>query len=276
MKYFFFFFLLSCTACIDPTAQIKPFIKTLETHHQKDFKNFQSKYRSIRYIALGDSEKRPVLFIHGSPGNLKQWAEFLLDPELQKEFHLIAVDRPGYGGSGVGKAELSLQKQSDDIFNVLGINQSGKSPIVVGYSYAGAVSAKMAQDHKIGGLLFLAPAVDPSFNYIESIQYIGNLWGIKDIIPREFRAADDEAFALQKELRKLLPDWKRITSQVVVIHGDSDPIVSVKNVDFIQRMVSGGEILEISILPGVDHYLPWNEQQAITDAIRVLDKNLDQ
>ncbi len=52
---------------------------------------------SVRYAELGDSARPTVLLLHGVPENLHAW--YAVAPLLAKDYHVVALDWPGFGGS---------------------------------------------------------------------------------------------------------------------------------------------------------------------------------
>tara|TARA_R110000868_G_scaffold304437_10_gene565130 strand:- start:2976 stop:3374 length:399 start_codon:yes stop_codon:yes gene_type:complete len=82
------------------------------------YKNLQFKGRNIHYVSIGDTSNQTVLFVHGSPGSWDNFLGFLSDTSLLKNFHMIAVDRPGFGKSGNGIPEKSLEQQAASISKV--------------------------------------------------------------------------------------------------------------------------------------------------------------
>jgi len=61
----------------------------------------------VHFVVAGSPhpDAARVLFVHGSPGAWDAWERFLKDPELRAAARLIALDRPGFGGSERGRAE---------------------------------------------------------------------------------------------------------------------------------------------------------------------------
>ena len=57
----------------------------------------------VSYLQAGDPDGRRVVFVHGTPGNARGWADYLLGAPEGQSF--IALDRPGYGSS---EPELSM------------------------------------------------------------------------------------------------------------------------------------------------------------------------
>src|SRR5687768_15431866 len=69
-----------------------------------NYKNFH-----IHHAIVGDSTKPLLLFIHGAPGAWYSSMKLLDNPELQKNFRMISVDRLGFGKSNSGVSAPSIQ-----------------------------------------------------------------------------------------------------------------------------------------------------------------------
>jgi pimeloyl-ACP methyl ester carboxylesterase len=52
---------------------------------------------NVRYAELGDPVNPPVLLLHGVPENLQAW--YAVAPLLAENYHVLALDWPGFGGS---------------------------------------------------------------------------------------------------------------------------------------------------------------------------------
>ncbi len=115
-------------------------------------------YRKINYLAVGDNNLPLVIFVHGSPGSLSAFIDFMADTNLLSRAQLISVDRPGFGYSNFGYAEPSLEKQSADLKPILEQHKNHRPIILVGHSLGGPVIARMAMDYPelIDGLVLVA------------------------------------------------------------------------------------------------------------------------
>lgn len=255
---------------IDPMKPAKKDIQYFQTNFLNQVREYQGENRRMSYADSGSAKNRPIIFVHGSPGVKDSWYSYLLDKALLKKFHLIAVDRPGYGGSGNGLTEPSLINQASDIWPVLSINDSGLKPILVGHSYGGAVIAKIAMTHsdQIHGIIFVASSVDPKLEKIKFIQRIASLWGIRSIIPKNLRVCNEEILALEAELSKIESDWNSITTKVAVIHGEIDDLVPIENLDFLKSKLN---LSKVYLLKDTDHFIPWHQSEVIKSAIQELD-----
>ena len=103
-----------------------------------------------------------IVFIHGASSNLK---DQLLPPQqnLQGQYRMIFVDRPGHGWSSRGdKRNNTPLGQAQTIAGLLDHLDIGKA-IIVGHSFGGAVTAAfpLVRPDLVSGLLFLSPATHP-------------------------------------------------------------------------------------------------------------------
>jgi pimeloyl-ACP methyl ester carboxylesterase len=100
----------------------------------------------------------PVLLIHGASSDMGVWAPTIV-PMLRDRFRVAAYDRPGMGFTAQRppRAE-TLEAQSQVAAGVIDQLKLVK-PIVVGHSWGGAVTLRLALDRPdlIGGLVLIAP-----------------------------------------------------------------------------------------------------------------------
>jgi pimeloyl-ACP methyl ester carboxylesterase len=134
----------------------------------------------IHFIEQGSG--RGVIMIHGSDGTLYNFKRSIFDL-VASESRAIAFDRPGHGYSDAPPGEpltISLNARIiREATQKLGITK----PIVVGYSYGGAVALRWAIDHpdEIGALVLISPAAFPQrhllrvFAYVAGIPVLGTL-----------------------------------------------------------------------------------------------------
>ena len=67
------------------------------TQHQISVNN-----RIINYAEIGSDTLPVAFFVHGSPGSWSAWEGFFKDSLLLEKVKMVAVDRPGFGYSGLG------------------------------------------------------------------------------------------------------------------------------------------------------------------------------
>lgn len=232
-------------------------------------------HQTLRYVSAGDPMNPPLLMIHGAPGRAENWNYFLNHPELKSRFHLIAVDRLGYGGSERGESETSLKKQAAMIVEVLSLNQSSKPAIVIGYSFGGPVAARVAIEYpeKVSGLILVSSLASPDYIrtkwYFQFVKYIVNQVETRAALKVFF----DEIAPLRNELEEMKPLWSQIKSKMIVIHGDEDTSVPIDNADFISDELSGNRGFKKQILHKTGHQILKKQPVEILKAIQLLIQN---
>ena len=268
MKRFFIFLLLF--GCQSPTKSIRGDIERFEKEYPDQLGTYKTVHREMGFAWSGNPSKPPLLLIHGSPGSWRGWAHFLLDESLQKRFHIIAVDRPGFGASGAGVAEPSLEKQASLLFDALLFNKSKAKAIVVGHSLGGPVAARLAMDYpeKFSGLILVAASVDPSLEKIKWFQYPASWLGF--LLPKDLRVCNEEIFPLKGELEKMMPLWPKILAKIIIIQGEQDDLVPPANVDFLMGQLPPEKILQVVRVPNLNHFVPWKRPDLILDAVEKL------
>ncbi len=220
----------------------------------------------LSYLRAGDADGQRVIFVHGTPGEADGWRDFLLNVPSGSEF--LAVDRPGFGRTSPDRAEPHLARQADAIAALL-VERNGRKTILVGHSLGGPIIARVAVDHpgQVGGLLILAGAFDPSLEKIHPLQPVGELWGVRSLLPRAMRNANRELLPLKQELEQLVPLLSQIDVPVIVMHGSADQLVPVANVAFMQAHFGSSSSMDTDIIVGADHFLPWKHRPAIELAL---------
>src|SRR6476469_6691289 len=101
------------------------------------FRTSQFHDRKVHYAVLSKSDTLPLLvMVHGAPGAWYGYLNLTDDSLLQQHFKIVAVDRLGYGKSGYGKEELSIEAQALAIIQIIEKeNTSNKKVYLLGRSY---------------------------------------------------------------------------------------------------------------------------------------------
>ncbi|MFK7849197.1 MAG: alpha/beta fold hydrolase [Rhodothermales bacterium] len=222
----------------------------------------------IQYAEIGHPEKPVVLFVHGSPG---MWDNFLMEmssPELLDYARVISVTRPGYGASGSGVYEPSLEKQAAAMLHVLKLRSPDKPAVLVGHSFGGPVIARMAMDApaQVAGLVLAAASIDPVLEETLWFQIPASVPPLTWLLPDDLLVCNLEILALKDELEKMLPLWKDIQVPVTVIHGDQDNLVPVANAEFAERMLVNAPVL-MKRFPSMNHFVIWTHPKLVVDSI---------
>lgn len=240
---------------------------------EQNFKN--GKDRNIHYVTMMANTTKPLLvFIHGSPGSWSSWEGFFKDSSITNNFNLLAIDRPGFGYSQLGKAEKTLAEQARLIKPILQKHiLANQKVILIGHSLGGPLIGRMAMDYPqlIHGLIFVAASNAPELEPARWYRYIGDSFIFRYFLPRSIRASNHEILYLKPHLATMIPLWKNITCNAVIIHGKKDPLVPFENAAFTKKMLLNSTILEIYD-DNMNHFVPWTHPQYINKAILELTK----
>lgn len=214
----------------------------------------------LRYIQTGlESDSADLLFfIHGAPGNLDNFKEYLADQDLRNNFKLVSMDRPGYGGSCPGQSITDLKLQSEAAYSILkSINY--KRAFIIGHSYGCPVAGKLAADYAdlINGIVMCAPLNDPEAEPMEWYSQIADWKLSRALMPDFVDMATDEKMTHAEELAKIKNDWKKINLPVLHIHGEDDGLAPFEeNIRFSRENISD-ELLSIYSEPKMGHLNIW-------------------
>lgn len=238
------------------------------------FHTYAALEREIFAAEVGAADAPPVMLVHGSPGSWQDEIPMLTSPELVARAHLIAVDRPGFGKSGAGRLETSLERQAAMLLAVLAQCAPGRPAVVVGHSLGGPVAARMAMDgpRQVRGLVLVAGSIDPDLERTTWYQHAGRWPVVRWLVPHSLELANDEIRPLKGELTKMLPLWRDIRVPVVVIQGDTDGLVPAANADFAQRMLTHASV-DMERIPNQGHMIPWQRPELVRNAILELLKD---
>jgi pimeloyl-ACP methyl ester carboxylesterase len=220
---------------------------------------------TLGLVSAGRPTGPRVILVHGTPGNADGFADYLAHPFPATE--VIALDRPGFGRSTPNGAVESLADQAAAVLALL--PDDGRPVVLVGHSLGGPVVAWAAAERpeSIAAIVLLAASVDPSLEEIHPLQIVGRWAPVRALLPRAIRNANAELLALKMELRALAPRLARIRARVVIVHGTRDTLVPVANVTYLQSHLTGARCVDIQVIEGQNHFLPWNAEDAVRGAV---------
>jgi pimeloyl-ACP methyl ester carboxylesterase len=216
---------------------------------------------------------RTVLFVHGTPGTWEAFRGYLADSELSGRARLIAVDRPGFGRSGRGRAVGSLETQAGALAAVLEATASSPA-VVVGHSLGGPIAARLAADRPelVAGLVLVAPSIDPALERWRWYNVAASWRVVQWLLPVDWVTSNRELAPLAAELERLRPLWSRIEVPVVVVQGGRDELVPAANADFAERVLPADR-LEVRRHSEDGHFILWQRPETVREPIlRLLDR----
>jgi pimeloyl-ACP methyl ester carboxylesterase len=231
---------------------------------------YETHGRKVRYITTGQDSGATILFIHGAPSSSTYFKDYLSDSLLLREAHLFAIDRPGYGYSGLAQPITSIQEQAAMIRPLLDSLQQIHHPvIVVAASYGTAIACRIAMDYPqlVDGLVLVAPALAPgeekTYWFTPMIEGPLFHW----FVPRMLQTANAEKIAHRHELEAMLPLWKNIRVPVNYLQGAQDELVYPSNADFAKKELVNSPHLDVQLLPQRGHLIAFVEKTRIRNSI---------
>lgn len=234
------------------------------SQHQYTINNY-----TLHYAQSGDENNPLVLFVHGSPGSLSAFIDFLADSILLNKALLITTDRPGFGYSNFGIAEPSLKKQAAALQPILEKHKNNRPVILIGHSLGGPVIAQIALDYPelVDGLVLVAASIDPALEPNE-VWFRAPLATpfLSWILPRSFRASNEEIYQLEPQLYNMQSHWKEIKCPVIFIQGTKDQFVPAENAAFAKKMMVNTSV-EVVLKDDMNHFVPWTNPKLIRDAV---------
>jgi pimeloyl-ACP methyl ester carboxylesterase len=226
--------------------------------------------RRIRYLSVGSDTTCCVLFIHGAPSSLSYWRNYLMDSALLHNARMYAVDRPGYGYSGLADPIPDIHQQALLLKPLLDSMRALHHPIVlVGASYGTAVASRLVMDNPgvVDGLVLIAPAIAPGeekiFWFTPAIEHPWLRW----FIPRMLQSANTEKIHHKAELEKMLPLWSSIHIPVTYLQGSKDELVYPSNANFARTHLVNASPLTVHMIPGKGHLIAFSNKPEVEAAI---------
>lgn len=261
---------LGCVALLDACLQFRMSRGQIDRYFEgKPYRGVIHEYkvesRTIRYLQAGAQDRPTVVFVHGSPGSLSAFIDFMVDSVLLQKAHLLSVDRPGFGHSDFGRAARSLQEQSALLRPMV---ERYAPVILVGHSLGGPLIAQMAVDYPqaVAGLIIVAGSVDPDLEPNEWFRGPFSVPPFRWLLPRSFRASNDEIYRVKPQLEELRPRWREIEVPITVIQGMRDRLVPPANAEFAERMAQKAHV-RVVLLEDVNHFIPWTHPGIIREEI---------
>ena len=231
---------------------------------------YTAKGRKVRYLTVGDRSNATVLFIHGAPSSLSYWKSYLGDSVLLSRATMYAVDRPGYGYSGLASPMPAIADQAGVIRPILDSLHKAHHPvIVVGVSYGSPIACRLAMDYPelVDGLVLVAPPLGPGMEKLFWFTYPVESPLIHWFVPRMLQTANVEKIHHKEELTKMLPLWDRIHVPVIYLQGDRDGLVDTTNAGFARQHLKNAPSLDIRMIQGRGHLIAFAEKERIEKAI---------
>jgi pimeloyl-ACP methyl ester carboxylesterase len=243
----------------------------LEARHvQPHINYYDAKGRKVRYVRVGDSPEATILFIHGAPSSMSYWKGYLADSILLSRATMFAVDRPGYGYSGLADPMPDIADQAAVIRVILdSLHRVHRPVILVGVSYGSPIAARLTMDYPelVDGLILMSPPLGPGreeyFWFTHPVESPLVHW----VVPRMLQTANREKIYHREGLTKMLPLWGRIHVPVMYLQGQEDGLVDTSNAGFAREHLTNVPSLNIQMIPGRGHLIAFSEKEQIVKTI---------
>jgi uncharacterized protein len=249
----------------------KDLIEWFEARHiQPHIGYYEARGRKVRYIGVGDNPEATILFIHGAPSSMSYWKAYLADSVLLSRATMYAVDRPGYGYSGLADPLPDISVQAGIIKLILdSLHRVHRPVIVVGVSYGAPIAARLTMDYPelVDGLIVIAPPLGPGREEYFWFTHLVESPLVRWVVPRMLQTANREKIYHKEELTKMLPLWGRIRVPVMYLQGQEDRLVDTSNASFARKHLTNVPSLNIQMIPGRGHLIAFDEKDRIEKAI---------
>jgi pimeloyl-ACP methyl ester carboxylesterase len=221
--------------------------KELEEHYRNKivkplYRQTSFLSRSVHYAVLSKNDTLPLLvLIHGAPGAWYGFLNLVDDSLLQAHFKIVSVDRLGYGKSGYGKEELSTQLQALSIKRVIEKeNCNNKKVYIIGRSYGAPIAAWLAINYPqtFEKLFMISPVIDPGKEKFYWFSNIGRWRAVQWFLPDFLNVATKEKFSHPNEMKRMLPEWKKLYIPTYVLVGEDDQVADTANYTFARTHIT--------------------------------------
>lgn len=222
-----------------------------------DINYYSVQKRNIYYAVIGEDHLPAVLFIHGAPASMTIYKNYFTDEALLKHFSLYAVDRPGYGVTD-GQPEVSIRQQSEMIISLAkNIHRVHHPLLIVAGSYGASIACRMVMDHPgiVQGLVLISPSLGPGLEKMFWFTPLIHTSFLRKWVSKENYSATEERIVHERELKKMLPLWNRISIPVFYLQSKNDRIVYPSNAGFAKKHLVKCSLPDIHFFKGTAFYL---------------------
>jgi len=255
-------------------AWSQPYEPALETDLNIKFNSTKIHDDSLHYAYSGNIESNVgIIFIHGTPGGWAAFERYLISPKLQKDFLMVAVDRPGWGQSVTKNQKLNgiFSHQAQTISSVFE-DFPHKKWIVLGHSLGASLAPQLAIEspQTVNGLILLAGSLNPKLGNPRWYNYAARTWVISKMVGKVMTESNREIMKLRKQLKLMTAqiDKQSFPVDVIVIQGLKDKLVSPKNPQYVdEQWRDNFNSIEIVELPEAGHFIPWENANTVASAI---------
>ena len=216
----------------------------------------------VNYEEYGNKKGKTLILLHGWGQNIEMMKP--IGDNLQKDYHILIIDLPGFGQSEEPKEEYYVEdycKIVESLVDILNI----KNPSLIGHSFGGRVSIVYASRNPVDKLmLFGSPCIRykqkdglkvkvlktakkvPGLNKLEG-------WAKKHMGSRDYRAASENMRNIFVNIinEDLSEYAKKITAPTLLVWGDNDLEEPVEHARDLEKIMKDAALV---VLPNSSHY----------------------
>lgn len=266
---------LGVTLCLILNSCFSKYILTdkeiTEHYAQKQYKpvfyTLSYANSNIHYAEFGDTSKPLLLLIHGAPGAWYTWMNFTDNDSIRNNYHVLVVDRLGYGKSDYGKAEKDIMLQICSIQFVLD-QYPDKEINITGRSYGAPIAAALAalNSERCKNLYLFSPVLSPYTEKMYWFSGLGRSGLIKWMLPKALNVATTEKYAHLYQMRQLVAFYPQVKANTVIVAGDKDWVAHPSNYRLCDSLVCNSPKKTVCISNG-DHFLTFKYPNTMTSLI---------
>jgi uncharacterized protein len=263
--FYFVFLLLSALTLLASSCvviQFRQSDRVLARKLKKEKKDFELGYyeaigRKIRYLVIDNKANNNLVLIHGAPGSMSRCNRFLQDSALKANYNFYVIDRPGYGYSGFGKAEVNIDKQVEALRPLFDrMKDTCCRNFILGKSYGGPIAARFAMLYPqlVDGIVLVAPAIQPGEERTYPISHLMVKKNFSLLFPSIYVTASYEKLGHASELERINKDLGLLHCPIIMVQGMKDNLVYPSNIDYMRKQV-GDSLLKVVPLESETHFL---------------------
>jgi len=129
---------------MDDNAEIPQTLVPLPSHWQHSRISEPIFNGEVHVIEAGKKHQKSIILVHGlGDSGLRDWVDII--PQLEADYHIIALDLPGFGESDPTSLQLAPQRYAK-LLKWLIPQFSSQKVTVLGHSMGGAISLRFASE----------------------------------------------------------------------------------------------------------------------------------
>ena len=217
---------------------------------------------NINYIDYGDSEKDPVVLLHGWGQNIQMMKP--VGDFLSRNNRVIIIDLPGFGESPEPDSIWTLYDYAKAINELLtGINVN--NPILIGHSFGGKISLLYASIYECKKLILLGSPFKKEIQklslktkILKSLKKVPMLNKLEETAKKYVGSKDyrDASPVMRKILVEhvnldITEEVKKVKCPTLIIWGTNDAAVPLERAYELEKLIDESAVIEYE---GCTHY----------------------